>query len=157
MTRMIKMLLMSMALVFSLNTAQAWNLLEMNETSLEYRDFFPGGSDPLITQNGLDNRTLGKEVRLNLNVDVLKVFYFDNLVHGGTDEIIGSGGKGQFRVVGWNFELGFRLNQYINVYYHHHSQHILDSTYAHGHFPVQDAVGIKIYLYKKDKTDNTLF
>lgn len=136
--------------------AREFKLLELNEASMSYIDFFPGGSDPLITQNGTPNRTLGKEVKLNLNVNLLKYMYLNNHVHGGTDEIIGSGGKGQFRTVGWEFQLGLHLSKYIDLFAHHHSQHLLDTTYQHGRFPVQDAVGIKIYFYRADKPDNAL-
>lgn len=140
--------------------ARDWKLMELKEASATYKDFFPGGSDPLITQNGLPNRTLGQEVALNLNVDLLQVLYFNNRVHGGTDEIKSADGlttgRGQFRTVGWEFELGVRISDYINISYYHHSQHILD--YDPGRrFPVQDALQLKIFFFRDQRPSGSIF
>lgn len=120
--------------------------LELQEVSLHYKRFWDGGRDPLVTQNGLDGRAMDKELNLDINVDILRYFYWNNTVHSMTDRTI-DGGNGQFRVIGWNYKLGARIFPSFHIQYEHFSQHLLDTTYAHGGFPVQDSVGFVLYIY----------
>ncbi len=122
---------------------------ELNEVHIHYRDFFPNGHDPLITQNGLPNRGLGKELNLRVNTDVLTYGYWNNLVHSMTDEDAATGANGQFRTVGWNFQLGLHATRWLDIEYEHYSQHLLDYDRRDQHFPVQDSIGIKLYLFRK--------
>ena len=145
-TAVITFVTLFILLVFS-NIVNA-DAIELKELSIEYKDFFPGGTDPLITQNGLPDRTLGKELNLNIYTDIYEYCYWNNTVHSMTDEIIGSGGRGQFRMVGWEFSVGCRLIQELDFGYYHFSRHNLDHLSTLGHFPVQDSLGIKIYLYQ---------
>jgi hypothetical protein len=150
--RIARMLLMGIAALFILylitsdSEASEWKLMSPRELKVGYTDFFQGGRDPLITSNGLPNRTLGKEVRLTMDLDVLRYFYWHNNVHTMTDEIKETGGKGQFRTVGWELDFGVRASKYINIYFHHHSQHTLDTQYQNDGFPVQDGVGFQLNL-----------
>ena len=120
--------------------------LDLQEVSLEYKSFSSGGRDPLITQNGLEDRALDKEVDLNVNIDILKYLYWNNTVHSMTDRFT-DGGAGQFRLVGWDYKLGVRIFDSLHVQYEHFSQHLLDTTYKHGDFPVQDSLGFILYIY----------
>jgi hypothetical protein len=129
----------------------AWRLFELKEVSVEYKDFFPGGYRPTLNGNGLDNRTLGKEVVLRLDVDLGRYFFFNHRVHGGSDEIIeGDSGRGQFRDVGWNFLIGARIASFLTVQYEHHSQHMLDHA-SPTRFPVEDSLGFTLFFYR-DRT-----
>jgi hypothetical protein len=126
---------------------ESTRVLDVDSLALTYKQFLPGGNDPLVTGPHLLNRTLDKEVAIELGVSIGNAGYFRNWVHSITDKDVYSS-HGQFRTVGWQFELGFSLSRNalpVDVFYHHHSQHTLDVTSSFG-FPVQDAVGIRIYL-----------
>jgi len=64
--------------------------------------------------------------------------YWRNRVHGEMD-------TSQFRLVGWEFELGARVGP-VEIYRGHHSQHILDAVHPWMRFPVQDTIGIRVHL-----------
>lgn len=152
---MLKLISLFLILVSSVQAGE-FHLVELDEVKIQYKDFFPGGSDPLITQNGLPNRTLGKELNFILNSNVLDYGFFNNTVHSMTDEIINSGGRGQFRTVAWSFQFGVRLSTFLNVAYAHRSEHLLDTVYSQGHFPVNDALLFEIIFFSKQKRE-TLF
>jgi hypothetical protein len=150
-------LLILASLTFShADETKTWKLIELKELTMGYRDFTPGGHRPTLNGNGLENRTLGKELQLFFNTDIGRYFFWNNRVHGGTDEVIGSGGKGQFRDVGWQFWLGVRPSKYLTLEYEHHSQHMLDYSMP-GRFPVEDSVGLKIHLYRDYTPSATIF
>ena len=136
-------------------SASEYKFIDVDELKINYKDYFPGGADPLITQNGIPNRQLGKQVNLNLNLDLMNVLYWNNTVHGTTDEIIGSN-KGQFRRVGWQFQFGINIEEHISVEYYHHSQHLLDYEWPYGRWPVEDAISVNLYIIRKHKKD-TIF
>lgn len=130
-----------------------FHLIDLHEVSVDYKSFLPGGHDPLITDNGLPNRTLGIGLDLNVNMDIGHYFYWDNTIHSVTDQV-GSDGTGQFREVGLEFGTGLdvrKITPYlpVTVGYYHYSQHCLDCTYP-WHSPVKDAIEVKLYLYGGD-------
>lgn len=122
--------------------ADDWRLLDPKETSLEVKQFLPGGRDPLLT----DGEKPNKEFDANFNTDVLKYGYWNNRIWGLEDQ-------GQFRAVGWNWSLGVRLSRYLDVGYEHFSRHMLDrdTPPSWGGYPLSDSVNIKVYLYRRDK------
>lgn len=135
----------------------AENPIKLSELSMDYISFFPGGYDPMITQNGLKDRALGKQLDLNLNFDIFKYLYWDNKIHSMTDKrLIGSDTADQFRLIGWNFRFGARPLSYLEIGYWHFSQHLLDTTYEHGHWPVQDGIQIKLYILKPKTREGLL-
>lgn len=137
-----------------------FKLLELKDATMEYKSFMPGGYRPTLNGNGLENSQPGKEVILHLNTDVLRYAFFNNRVHGGTEELVnesGKGtGKGQFRDVGWEFNFGVRPSSYFTLQYTHHSQHMLDHK-ATGRFPVEDSVGLQLHLYRDRNPSDTIF
>lgn len=140
--------------LFSFNICQASGL-ELNEVYINYKQFFPGGVDPLITENGLQNN-LDKELNLHINMDFLDHFYWNNLIHSMTD--VNNNGNGQFRLIGWNFNIGLHITDYVDFGYHHFSQHLLDYQGPPGyHFPVQDAVELNVFIFRKRNEGKGLF
>lgn len=135
--------------------AGGFNLFELDEVKIQYKDFFDGGSHPLITQNGIPGKALGKEINLILNADFLTYLYLHNTVHSLTDQGI-DGSNGQFRTVSWQYNLGIRLTKFLNVSYIHRSEHLLDYVWPMGHFPLEDAIMFEIKFYKKDKINTLL-
>lgn len=129
-------------------------LIEMNEVFLSYRQYLPGSSDPLINDNSLPNRLMDKGIDLSVNLNLFRYLYWENTVVSLTDK--GANGEnGQFRLVGWNYRLGVNLTDYLQVGYYHFSKHLLDTTvpFSSG-FPVQDAVEVKINLFRRDGITN---
>lgn len=145
-----------MLLVISLLAGQVKaDVITLDDVKIQYKSFFEGGSSPLITQNGLPNKTLGKELNLLMDSSVFDVFYFNNVVHSMTDEDITTG-TGQFRTVSWAFDFGLRVTPYLNMGFSHRSEHLLDAIYSQGRWPVQDAVMIELILFGKNKHNSLL-
>jgi hypothetical protein len=97
---------------------------------------------------GSDGEHWDKGVAADFNIDLLKYqdfdFYWRNRVHGeSTDQ--------QFREVGWQFETGLELRNYVQLYYQHHSQHILDAEGQYGKYPLENYVGVRMTLYKRGR------
>ncbi len=149
----VKAVLMSAILLISLisaslildgiaHGAETWGL---DQAYINYKQYTPGGTSYLITDNGLPDRAMDKEVALHLDTTFWSYCYWNNTVHAATDK--GLDGSGQFRVVGWNFQLGARVASWLDFQYEHHSQHILDWQ-GPMHFPVEDSIGVNIYLYR---------
>lgn len=115
-------------------------LLSLTEVSVKYQQFLPGAVDPMITNAPLSHQ-LDKELNLTVDADVFKYGYWHNVVHSQTDQF-------QFRKVGWEIQLGVRAGKYLDLYYEHWSQHLLDAVSKEA-FPRQDGLGLRIYLYRR--------
>lgn len=138
---------LSALLILNEADADSWRLVEAKSVDLGYRSYFPGSRDPLVTQNGLPDRQLGKGFDLDLRNDLFwSIMYFDATVHATTDEDTKNGG-GQFRSCGLQFRTGFNVTDYLQLGYFHHSQHVIDTTYKPG-FPVEDALEVRLNLYR---------
>lgn len=148
--------LMALLMLASLPVqASEWKLIELKEVRADYAKFLFGGRDPLITSNGIPNKTLGERLNLTVNNDICKYLFWNNTVHSMTDKDIPTG-AGQFRMVGLESRVGVNISKYFDVSYYHFSKHVLDSTYAHERFPVQDAIELRVFFYL-DSKKNTLF
>lgn len=121
---------------------------------INYKQFTPGGTSYLITNNGLSGHALDKELSLHMDSTFLSYFYWNNVVHAGTDK--SPHGGGQFRTVGWKFQLGARITQWLDFQYEHHSQHILDHQ-GPLPFPREDSFGINVYLYRPKNSRESIF
>ena len=89
-------------------------------------------------------------VAFEIHILFFDVMYWDNDVHV---EAVRSTAK----TVGWEFEKGLHVNQYIDIYWHHHSRHVMDDeqpkmynpktdSLVQPFFPVEDSLGIRINL-----------
>lgn len=128
--------------------------IQLDQVYLNYKSFMPGSTNYLITNNGLPDRSMDKEVSVHLDTTLLSYAYWNNIIHTGTDASPTE--AGQFRTVGWQFDLGLRVADWLDVQYEHHSQHILDWQ-GPMHFPVEDSIGVNIYLYRPKNHQQTLF
>lgn len=159
MSKHIKVLLFTasciIAFVFSLiSCAGEFDIVELEQVKIQYKDFFDDGHDPLVTQNGLLNKQLGKELNVLIDTNLFQYFYFNNIVHSMTDE--NPSGIGQFRTIAWSYDIGVRLTTFLNVAITHRSQHLLDHVWPYGHFPLQNAVLFEVNLYSKKKSETLL-
>lgn len=125
------------------------DFIELNEIKVSYVNFFSGGRDPLISYNQNPNKLLD----LDVNTNFATYFFWNNKIHSMSD-------NSQFRVIGLNTLLGLRIFDFMDLYYYHYSQHLLDTaTYQYGGgFPLLDGIGINLYLFqKKNKKDSSVF
>jgi hypothetical protein len=97
---------------------------------------------------GSDGEHWDKGCAVNFKIDMVKYgkysFYFDNRVHGEATNV-------QFRQVGWQFETGLKVDEYVALYYYHHSQHVLDDVGAYGLYNLDNFVGLRLTLYKRGR------
>lgn len=142
---------MWMLLLFLLNptdtSADQFEGITLREVSIDYRSYFPGGTDAILKTTNIPNQQLDKKLDLHVNMDVLEYLYWDNMISSTTDKY--PNGGGQFRVVGWNFRFGIRITNNIQLGYFHYSQHLLD-VLGTQHFPVEDAIQFKITIYRRE-------
>jgi len=139
--------------------AQAGSI-ELQSVTLNYINYFKDGVDPLLSQNGLPNKSPGQHLSLGINTNLFSYIYWDSLVHSGTDRNLNEDGSttpGQFRVVGLIMRLGISLTDQIQIGLFHHSQHLLDTTYAHGPWPRVDGLELRINLYQSRYSRPALF
>ncbi len=130
------------ALILGATCANA-DVLELRDVALQYKHFVDAGRDPMLDAPQKD------EYNLALNMDLLGAGYWNNRVHTKTD-------PAQFRVVGWELQIGAHLSNSFDVFYNHHSQHLLDKVGPNG-FPVEDSIGVNIYLYHSRSPKGAVF
>jgi len=112
----------------------------LSELSIDYQKFIPGGRFL-----ELPNQPVNESFALNFNIDLAGPFYWENKIHALTL-------PNKFAWIGWDFEIGTRLfSDGLRIFYHHHSQHTLDTLDPS--FPVQDAIGLKWILMRKQHED----
>ncbi len=129
--------------------ASEFKLIDLDEVKISYTSFFPGGRDPLISYNGLPDRSPDKQLDLHIDSTIANYLYWNSTVHSLTDQYASTGKSDQFRVIGLHMTVGLRLTNFLDVYYDHFSQHMLDTNYVYGGFPVTDGIGFNLYLYRK--------
>lgn len=130
--------------LIGLHSASADTIFDLDEVSIKYRRFHPSARHPLFyastPKEGLD---------LRVNTTILNYVYWNNTVHSYTN-------SAQYYLVGWELQFGVRLTQWADFFYEHHSQHLLDHTYPHSKFPVEDSWGFTLYLYGGKKRGESI-
>ncbi len=113
----------------------SFHLLEADRLDMEYRkvavhrDFF-------YDEDGPDFR-YGAAVLFDLRV--ARYFYWHNNVHMlATDA--------QVRAVGWEFEQGLNATKYVDLFYYHHSQHILERARDPRGYPLTNEYGVRFHF-----------
>lgn len=108
-----------------------------------YFPYADSGADPYqeYWQSGIASK---------MNIDIIKYkafsFYWRGRVFGDATDI-------QFRETGLQYETGFEIKDYVNVFWRHESDHILDAQ-GQGHFPLTNEIGVTLTLYKRDRDWN---
>lgn len=139
----------------SISEARDFKLIVLDEIRVDYINYFPGSREPALT-NGT-NRELGNLLDLNVHTTILKYGYWRTLVHSFTTNYADNHQPDQFRLVGLQMEVGLRVTSFLDVYMTHYSQHLLDMpSDAIGGFPVNDGVGIHIYIYSNQRKESLL-
>lgn len=143
-----------MVIIFFLayTNVYAADIFSLEEISLDYIKF-QGARDYPISL--LEGQQLTDFVDLNINIDVLKYFYFNNKIHSAESST--DGDISQFRVVGWEYRIGVRLLSFLDVGLYHYSEHVLDNNYPISlGSPEMTGIELRIYFYKKHKHDSLL-
>lgn len=131
--------------------ASEYRLLDIDKFDIEYTKLNPSSRDPYAPQY----TGLWKErAALKWDVSVLGFAYWRNNVHTETIE------SGQVKTVGWEYEAGIPVTGHFELFWHHHSRHIMDEppqvnyTDSANQFPVEDGVGIRIrFITGKDRSN----
>ncbi len=134
----------ALCLIASASQASEYHLIDTREVYVNAKQFLPNGYSPYMSQGS----ELNKGIDLHIKTDVLVVGYVDQMVWSLIDQ-------SQFRWVGWNYKIGIRTLSFLDIEYEHFSRHVLDRTnpfMTYGaRFPVEDSIGVNIYLYRKDR------
>jgi hypothetical protein len=113
--------------------------------------------DPIVPE--LDCNDWRGRTSINSNLRLLETIYWSNDVHAeGTDAA--------FKTVGWHFELGVNVSKYVDLFYEHHSRHVMDQgnavhishdgRYRFSKFPIEDSYGIRLIFYESGSKRKTL-
>lgn len=118
--------------------AYAGDFIQLDTAKVDYRRFM--GESTTFNFPSYQKDRLG----LTLDSNIATYGFWRNRVHGTTDQF-------GFRWIGYNFDFGIRVAPFLDVLYEHHSQHLLDDADpASRHFPLEDSVGVSIYLFSKE-------
>lgn len=147
-------------LLSSVSFAEDHHVIELQKLELNAVKYFPGGVDPLLTQNpNLPSRTLGYKFEIHIDTTLLSYLYWNSRVFSSTDQVINpdeSTSGGQFRDVGLEFHLGVNITENLRFGYRHLSQHVLDANYGNA-FPREDGLEINLILFNNPNKPNSLF
>lgn len=130
-------------------TCKADEYVDLRELSVTGKSYLPNGYNPLMPEGS----QLNKGLNVNMKVDFLTNFYWNNMIWSLTDQH-------QFRWVGLNTQAGVRILPYISLEYEHFSKHILEKEFQfkeQGRFPVEDSINVIFYLHRSGKEERSLF
>jgi hypothetical protein len=130
-------------------TDKPFTWLKANALDLEYLRLKAKNRDPYAPEYTGQWR---EQIGLRWDISLLKYGFWNNRVH---TETINPGGT--VKTVGWQWELGIRLGNQVDIYHYHHSRHIMDQQAVGGdrfndsynQFPVEDALGIRFKFLSK--------
>jgi hypothetical protein len=86
----------------------------------------------------VDREASKYDLNLGLDLELPASFYYNNMVTSTTD-------SNQFRFVGYEFEVGTRPFNGVDIYFQHFSGHALDQMYVDD-FPQRNAFGIRFNI-----------
>jgi hypothetical protein len=128
--------MLALLLLLMASPAQA---IELSELSIDYQYFHPSNR-----MAELVGKSAKEGLGLNMELKPWGPSFIRSRVHALTD-------NGQYRLVGWEFQLGTRLWGWGELSYHHHSQHLLEAQ-APWKFGVEDSLHLKLWLMGSPKS-----
>ncbi len=126
-----------------------YHIVDLKELSLDYKNF------AMINPNGVDAMTWPDPPKESVNVliktDIATYFGWDSTIESWTTD-------SQYRGIGLETRFYARITEHLDLGIYHHSQHELDrpNQLNTTHFLEEDAVELKIYLYRDHKRE-TIF
>lgn len=147
-------------LLISMFLSQAANaqyrLLDIDRINMEFARF-GCNRDPIIPE--LDCGDWRGRTSINADLRILSNIYWKNNIHG-------EGTTAAYKTMGWKFELGINISRYLDLFYLHHSRHVLDQnaathiSYDGKHtmtkFPVEDSYGIRLIFFENARKRSSL-
>lgn len=146
-----------MMLFLILLPAQAMaDIIQLREVYLLGKQYGEKAREPLIDSTTLD-RQLDKELSLTWNMDLLTHLYWNNKIESLIDKDFDNPkSDSQFRIVGWNYQFGVRLTNWLWIEHEHFSKHYLD-YHQDGKYPVKDSIGFRLYFYRDEFKTKAIF
>lgn len=128
--------------------ASDFKVMELQELSIDYKNF------SMLNANNYNSLLYPEKAKESLNVNIntnfLNYAYWDSTIESMTTDK-------QYRSIGLETRVGVRIHSYVDLGLYHHSEHLIDRPHDFmSHFPVVDAIELKLYLFRKQKPD-TLF
>lgn len=146
---MVKLIIVLLLFLTIAAKADMGDLLSLNQFALDYKNF--AAINPNARNLLIYPEPPKEGINLDINLDVLKYGYWDSEIQSLTTD-------GQYRAIGLETRLGVRLFDSLEVGYWHHSQHVLDrQIQSIPSFPVEDALELKIILFKSKEKREGLF
>lgn len=133
--------------------AQARSYLNLDELSLKLTRF--GCNRELQTPDIECTDYIG---RVGVQFDLSLI---DNWMYW-KNQVQSEGVSAKFMTVGWHWEFGFSLSPVIDVFWEHHSRHVMDRAQPYYwdertespqrvKYPVEDSYGIRIRFYERKR------
>ena len=112
----------------------------LDEVYVDYKNHAlvnPNNRSPLLYPESIK-----ETLDLHIKMTTLGIVYMNPTVKSWTTDA-------QYRIVGLELELGLHLSDYFDIFYYHESLHMLDKQQVYlPRYPVDDAVGVRVYLYR---------
>ena len=114
-------------------SAQALDVFKIHEAYFEYRGLKAHSRNPIVPSG----ETITSSYGIYTDIALIWRLHFKSLVHTTATNV-------QFRTVGWQFWLGLRPWDWIELGMYHHSQHTLDTQI--GRYPLEDGLYLKVWF-----------
>jgi len=150
-------------LMYSVPAVAGLHLLEIDEVSVDYKNYktpadISGGYKESFTYKDITSHTIDfklpqpyqtQSVDLDMKLTLLQVFFLNSNLQIMGVQVNFENIDAQFPVSIWHAAIGINVTSFIQVYYEHDS-YPLFSQYLNQLWPQQNAVGVKVFLYKRD-------
>lgn len=141
-TYLILSLLLSFVMLLLSTPSRAFDLIELDSLAIDYKNY------KLLSTTQRDLLIYPESPYEGINVEINSSLFFDLMYFNSTIE--GLTTSAQYRGIGLQERVGFRVFNILEVGWYHHSQHVLDrEIQSIPTFPAEDAIELKLYLYKR--------
>jgi hypothetical protein len=143
-----KILISLFFLMSSVCKAEDFHIIDLEELFVDYKNY--GVINEKQRHLLIYPESPKEGLNLNVNTSLVTYGYFNSVIESLTT-------SGQYRGIGLQISLGIRIFKFLDVGFYHHSQHVLDREITTlPKFPTEDALQIKLYLYRKNSSDSIL-
>ncbi len=150
----------TLAILLSASAAQAReiNVLDLDSSSVEVSKF-TCNREPMTPE--LECKDYVGRAAFNLDFRILEFAYWNNHIH--TESV-----ESKVKTVGWKYELGIHIAPQFDVFFSHHSRHVMESEqYIYQdrndkelyrvRYPLEDAFGFRLKFFINDKPARSIY